>query len=65
MDKDTEIKLLIIEVRALAGRLSEAGGQNPLDFLGIDLETADLTTLRQLRSHFRDIHRTLGGSRGQ
>jgi len=65
MDKDTEIKLLVIEVRALASRLSEAGGQNPLDYLGIDLESADLTTLRQLRSHFRDIHRTLGGSRGQ
>lgn len=65
MDKDTERKLLVIEIRALASRLAESGGQNPLDALDIDLEQSDLVTLRQIKSHFRDIHRTLGGSRGQ
>jgi hypothetical protein len=65
MDKDTERKLLVIEVRTLAGRLSELGGQNPLEYLGVDLDQADIVTLRQLRSHFRDIHRSLEGSRGQ
>jgi len=65
MEKEIERKLLVIEVRTLAGRLSESGGQNPLDYLGIDLEQADLVTLRQLRNHFRDLHRSLGGSRGQ
>jgi hypothetical protein len=64
MDKDVERKLLVIEIRTLAGRLAELGGQNPLEFLGVDLEQSDMTTLRQIRAHFRDLHRSLGGSRG-
>jgi len=65
MEKDLERKLLVLEVRQFAAKLSEQGGQNPLDYLGVDLEEADIVTLRQLRSHFRDLHRSLGGSRGQ
>jgi hypothetical protein len=65
MDKDIERKLLAIEIRTLAGRLAESGGINILDQLGVNLDEADLVTLRQIRVHFRDLHRTLGGSRGQ
>lgn len=64
MDAEMERKLLILEVRTLSDKLVDIGGQNPLDAIG-DLDTVDLTTLRQLHRHLRDLHRSLGGSRGQ
>jgi len=65
MEKDVERKLLAIEIRTLASNISREGGQNPLEALGVNLDEADIMTLRQIRSHFRDLVRSLGGSRGQ
>jgi hypothetical protein len=65
VEKDTESKLLVIEIRILASKLADSGGLNPLTELNVDLDAASLSDLRQIRSHFRDLHRSLGGSRGQ
>lgn len=65
MEKDLELKLLVVEIRLLARRLSESMDSNILESLGVDLAACDIPTLRQIRGHLRDSCRSLGGSRGQ